>query len=81
MSTFRKNLITVILIVLVYTWFFVVKVNHTPSPNVLGVSTNAVVFVQPTAGQAPIVDAINSAQKEILVEVYLLSDKQIINAL
>jgi cardiolipin synthase A/B len=81
MPSLKKNLITVILIVLVYSWFFVTKVNHPTSPNVLGVATNTVVFVQPMAGEAPIVSEINNAQKEILVEVYLLSDKQIINAL
>jgi phosphatidylserine/phosphatidylglycerophosphate/cardiolipin synthase-like enzyme len=81
MPSLKKNLITLILIVLVYSWFFVAKINHPTSPNVLGAATNTVVFVQPMAGEAPIVSEINNAQKEVLVEVYLLSDKQIINAL
>jgi len=48
---------------------------------VLGQKTNLELFVQPEVGRQPILEAINSAGSEILVEVYLLSDKQIIDSL
>lgn len=48
---------------------------------VAGASTNLELFIQPATGRQPILEAINSAEQEILVEVYLLSDKEIINRL
>jgi cardiolipin synthase A/B len=81
MPSLKKNLITLILIALVYIWFFVIKANHPSSLNVLGANTNITIFTQPGSGAKPILDAINNARSEILVEVYLLSDKPIISAL
>ena len=80
--SFKKYLPLLILIVLVYTWYYFVYLHTTQkNTNILGASTNLVLYVQPDAGHQPLLDAINGAQKEILVEVYLLSDKQIIQAL
>ena len=39
------------------------------------------VFVEPTDGYKPVLDALNSAQSSILVEMYLLTDKNIMRAL
>lgn len=39
------------------------------------------VFVEPDAGEAPIVHAIQSATRSVWVEVYILTDRNIINAL
>jgi len=39
------------------------------------------VFVEPDAGESAITDAINSAQKSVWVEMYLLSDRKVISAL
>ena len=39
------------------------------------------VFVEPDAGEQPIVNAIDSAQKSVWVEMYLLSDRNVIRAL
>jgi cardiolipin synthase len=39
------------------------------------------VFVEPGAGESAITDAINSAQKSVWVEMYLLSDRKVISAL
>lgn len=82
-SFFKKNLLVLLLIGLVYVWFFATHLTKPsqPSLQVLGATTNISLFEQPGAGRKPILDAISSAQKEILVEVYLLSDKQIIKAL
>jgi len=78
----KKILPTLILMAFVYGWYFFIHQQSHPSKlNVLGASTNLQLFVQPETGHQPLLDAINSAQKEILVEVYLLSDKQIISAL
>ena len=84
-SFLKKNILVLALIAVVYSWFFAFhyvpqKTNNT-SLKVLGADINVTLFKEPDNGRAPILDAINSAQKEILVEVYLLSDKQIIQAL
>ena len=39
------------------------------------------VFVEPAAGEQPIINAIDSAQKSVWVEMYLLSDRNVIRAL
>ncbi|HSX09329.1 MAG TPA: phospholipase D-like domain-containing protein [Candidatus Saccharimonadales bacterium] len=78
----KKYLPLLILIVLVYAWYFFIHQQSRPTKvNVLGANTNLQLYIQPDAGQAPLLDAIDSAKREILVEVYLLSDKQIISAL
>ncbi|HYM65136.1 MAG TPA: phospholipase D-like domain-containing protein [Candidatus Sulfotelmatobacter sp.] len=81
-SFIKKNILVFSLIFLVYAWFFV---NHiTPqktSLNVLGADSNISLFQEPQAGRDPILNALNSAKSEILIEVYLLSDKQIIKSL
>jgi cardiolipin synthase A/B len=82
MPFLKKNVITLLIISLVYCWFFLIKpVTHPAFVNVSGANSNISVFIQPESGKKPILDAINNAQKEILVEVYLLSDKQIISSL
>lgn len=89
MSSFKsflaKNLLLLALIAVVYAWFFAFhyvpqKIQNT-SHQVLGASANVTIFIQPESGRKPIIDAINNAQKEILVAVYLMSDKEIIQAL
>jgi cardiolipin synthase len=78
----KKILPTLILVLLVYSWYFFIHQQAYPSKlNVLGASTNLQLYVQPETGTQPLVDAIGSAQKEVLVEVYLLSDKPVIKAL
>lgn len=48
----------------------------------LGSGVNSVqVFVEPAAGEQPILDAINNAKTSIYVEIYLLTDQNVINAL
>src|SRR5436305_6243649 len=51
--------------------------NCTTGPGVQGVH----VFVEPDAGEHPITDAINGAQKSIWLEIYILSDRNVIRAL
>lgn len=81
-SFIRKNLIILILLLLVYAWYFANHAIHqNPPPNTLGADTGVSVFIQPDTGRQPIIDAIQNAKNEVLVEVYLLSDKQIIQAL
>lgn len=48
----------------------------------VGTGANGVkVFVEPDAGESAITDAINSAQKSVWLEIYLLSDRKVISAL
>ena len=78
----KKNLLVLIPLLLVYAWFLVFNVVSKPSNiSVLGADSNVALFVQPEAGKSPILDSIDNAQSEVLVEVYLLSDKQVIEAL
>src|SRR5947207_8224174 len=51
--------------------------NCTTGPGVQGVH----VFVEPDAGEHPITDAINGAQKSVWLEIYILSDRNVIRAL
>ncbi|HYT33655.1 MAG TPA: phospholipase D-like domain-containing protein [Ktedonobacteraceae bacterium] len=51
--------------------------NCTTGPGVQGVQ----VFVEPDAGEHPITDAISSAKKSVWVEMYILSDRNVIRAL
>lgn len=82
MSRFKKQLPFLILTLLVYGWYFF---THQPAQhkklNVLGANTAIQLFIEPEAGDSPVIQEINSAQKEILVEVYILSDKDVISAL
>lgn len=82
-SFLRKNIPTLVFLLLVYSWFLFSNIISKPSSNlaVLGADANISLFVQPEAGRKPMLEAINNAKKEIFVEVYLLSDKQIIEAL
>lgn len=81
-SFLQKNILILSLTFLVYSIFFATHVTtHQSSEQVLSAATNISLFKQPDAGRKPILDAINNARQEILVEVYLLSDKQIIQAL
>ncbi len=80
---FKKNLLTLIFLALIYGAFFVSQ-TLTPKPTSLNVpvaDTNTSLFIQPESGRGPILDAIHNAKEEILVQVYILSDKQIIQAL
>lgn len=45
---------------------------------VLGTQSGIALFVEPDDGRQPILEVLNSAQKEILVESYLLSDPDVI---
>lgn len=44
-------------------------------------ATGVQVFVEPAAGEAPVVHAIQGAQRSVWVEVYLLTDRNVIYAL
>ncbi len=82
MPQIKKVIPTLTLILLVYLWFFFLHPTPKASEKqVLGTNTNLTLFIEPDAGDKPILDAINSAQKEILIEVYLLSDKDVIASL
>lgn len=78
----KKRLTFLMLIVVLYGAFFAFQAHKTANQlQVLGTNTNLAVFVEPQSGHTPILSAIDSAQKEINVEVYMLTDKEIINHL
>lgn len=81
MQFVRKQFLLILCILFVYGAYVVTHV-HTSSPqHVLGVSSNLSLFIEPDFGKSPLIDAINTSQKEVDVEVYLLSDKDIIASL
>jgi phosphatidylserine/phosphatidylglycerophosphate/cardiolipin synthase-like enzyme len=82
MNGIRKNLLILLLMLLVYGWYFLTNLSTlTQKPSVLGAASNVSLFVQPEAGEGPIFSAIDSAKSEVLVKVYLLSDKNVISSL
>jgi phosphatidylserine/phosphatidylglycerophosphate/cardiolipin synthase-like enzyme len=46
-----------------------------------GGATGLQIFVEPAAGETPVLHAIETAQRSVWVEVYLLTDRNVINAL
>lgn len=82
MSRWKRHWPLLIVLILIYSWYYFTHLpTKQPSVNILGANANIQLFTQPDTGRQPLLDAINSAQKEIMVEVYILSDKQIIDAL
>ena len=83
MASLKKYFPTLILSVLVYLsyFFFHLPSQHPATKDVLGAASNVILYEEPDNGRQPLLDRIDSAKKEILLEIYLLSDKQIISAL
>ncbi len=82
MNWIRKHKLLLFLLFFVYLSYFIsqYKTQRTYQ-NVLGTRTNLSLIQEPQDGRAPLVDLIKSANKSIYVEMYLLSDKQTIQAL
>ncbi|HET9946617.1 MAG TPA: phospholipase D-like domain-containing protein [Patescibacteria group bacterium] len=82
MQWFKKKIFVLGLLFLVYaTYFFTHLPSQTTPSHVLSATSNVSLFTQPETGKHPILDAISQAHQEILVEMYLLSDKDIISSL
>lgn len=78
----KKFFTTLSLMAIVYVWFFISQIVLKPKPlPISGANSNLTLYVQPAAGRDPILNVLNQARSEILVEVYILSDKEIISAL
>lgn len=80
MAWIRKKFLLLLILFFVYGAFSVSHL-HTSSPQVLGAQQNLTLFEEPIVGKDPLLSAINASQKEVDVEVYLLSDKDIITSL
>lgn len=81
MQFIRKRFILILCLLCVYSAYIFVHFPSRTSPNVLGASSNLSLFIQPDAGKSPLLDAIYASKKEIDIEVYLLSDNDIISSL
>lgn len=78
----RKNFIFLFLILAVYVWYLATHTVYNLKPTkVITANSQVSLYVEPQDGKNPLLNEINYAQKEILVEAYLLSDKDIISAL
>jgi len=77
----RKRLFLLVALLLVYCAFFFTHLHTSKQSPVLGVSTNLFLFEEPLAGKDPIIAAINTSTKEVDMEVYLLSDKDVVASL
>lgn len=80
MPSFKKHAPFLLLLLLVYGAYFVTHL-PTSKPQVLGATANLQLFTEPESNRTFLLQALDSAQKEILIEVYLLSDKQVISSL
>ena len=81
MQFLRNRLFLLICVLIIYGAYFLTHLPHATSPTVLGTTTNLFLFEEPFSGKEPILSAIRDAQKEIDIEVYLLSDSDIIASL
>jgi phosphatidylserine/phosphatidylglycerophosphate/cardiolipin synthase-like enzyme len=78
----RKNFIFLFLIIAVYIWYFATHTIHDIAPTkVLTANSQVSLYVEPENGKTFLTSEIKKAKKEIFVEVYLLSDKDVISAL
>lgn len=82
MGFLKKVLPLVILLLFVFGWYLIFYSPKYPKTvKVSGTENNLSLFIQPEDGKAFLVDGIKAARKEVLVEVYLLSDRDVITAL
>lgn len=58
-----------------------VAASQTSTTGVSGGAVGVTIFVEPQAGEAPVLQAIRGAQSSVWVEVYLLTDRNVIYAL
>ncbi|CAN5291419.1 hypothetical protein BH10PAT1_BH10PAT1_3300 [soil metagenome] len=81
--TGKKRILTLLILSLfVYAWYLFFYTRENPVVvQVTPVTNNLTLFVQPESGSQFVLDEINNAKKEVLVEVYLLSDKDVISSL
>ncbi len=79
---FKKNALLISLLFLVYSWFFATHIvpSKISQPG-LPANSDITLFTQPDDGKIPIISEIKNAKKEILIEMYLMSDKDIIKSL
>lgn len=80
MQFIRKRFLLFLCILVIYSAYAITHF-HATSQDVLGVSSRLVLFREPNDGKEPLLYAINASQKEIDIEVYLLSDHDIITGL
>lgn len=83
MKFFKKQLVLIFFVGFVYFLYFLFHLPIAPQTqqHVLGAANNLVLLEQPMSGRQPLLTVLQNAQHEILIEVYLLSDKEIISAL
>lgn len=81
-SVLKKHKLLILFLILVYGWYFLFQYKPPlPPQNVLGAKNNLILIQEPDDGREPILEAIREATREIHVEVYLLSDSQIVEEL
>lgn len=83
MRKLKRTAIGILILALFYGFSYLIPLIHPPRPStqVLSAVSEVTLFTQPESGARPIIAAINKASRSIKVEVYLLSDKDIIKAL
>lgn len=74
----RKYLVLLVALIFVYGAYALTQLSPHTSPHVLGAASHTILFEEPLDGKAPILSSLDSATKEIDVEVYLLSDKDVL---
>lgn len=74
----RTALYLVILLLVVWVLYLALIIHQLPPPQP---QQQPQIFVEPDDGYKPVLNALNSAQSSIFVEMYLITDKNVINAL
>lgn len=78
----KKFAFIVVLFVLVTFWYFAIYSREHPQKiTPVPVASDLTLYVQPDSGRSAIEEAIKNARFEILMEIYLLSDREIIDAI
>ncbi len=80
-SWFKKNFLLLLFGACIYLAYFFTHLPSFSHTQVLGVTTNLTLFEEPQDGRDFLVSSLNNARQEIDMEMYLLTDKQIIASL
>lgn len=78
----KNHKLLIVLLIFVYSSYFISQFKHQyTQKEVLGTRSNVLLFQEPVDGREPILEAIDEAEREIHVSMYLLSDRQVIEEL
>ena len=81
MQFLRRKFVLLLLVAFVYAAYFLTHLPKQTPQQILGVQSNLQLFTEPYDGKTPLIDTLTNATKTIDVEVYLLSDADVVKSL